>query len=105
VRAAADGGPTAVRCICDAASSLPIHAYRRTEQGRERVTSGRLVELLDKPGPSTTQADLVSTLIAHLLIYGGAYLASTASRATLRSSACSVPSRSRPSSRTAACAS
>jgi HK97 family phage portal protein len=66
---------SAVRCLCDAASSLPLHVYRRTQQGRERVTSGRLVDLLDKPAPSTSQADLVSSLLAHLLIHGGAYLA------------------------------
>jgi HK97 family phage portal protein len=65
----------AVRCLCDAASSLPLHVYRRTEAGRERVTSGKLVDLLDKPAPSTSQADLISSLMAHLLIYGGAYLA------------------------------
>jgi HK97 family phage portal protein len=64
----------AVRVLADAASSLPIHAYRRTQQGRERVTSGRLVELLDRPGPGTTQADLVSMLMAHLLLHGAAYL-------------------------------
>jgi HK97 family phage portal protein len=65
----------AVRVLCDAASSLPLHVYRKTEQGRERVASGRLVELLDRPGPGTTQADLVSTLMAHALIFGGAFLA------------------------------
>jgi HK97 family phage portal protein len=65
----------AIRVLSDAASSLPIHTYRRREDGaRERVTSGRLVELLDKPGPGQTQADLVSTLMAHLAIYGVAYL-------------------------------
>jgi phage portal protein BeeE len=58
----------------DAASSLPLHVYRKTAQGREQVTSGRLVELLARPGPSTSQADLVSTLISHLAIYGNPYI-------------------------------
>jgi len=65
----------AVRVLADAASSLPLHVYRRREDGaRDRVTSGKLVDLLDKPGPGQTQADLVSTLMAHLALYGVAYL-------------------------------
>jgi HK97 family phage portal protein len=65
----------AVRVLADAASSLPLHVYRKTGDGRERVTSGRLVDLLDRPGPATTQADIVSSLMSHLAIYGNAYLA------------------------------
>jgi HK97 family phage portal protein len=65
----------ATRVLCDAASSLPLHVYRRRDDGgRERVTSGRLVELLDRPGPATTQADLISTLMAHLVIHGAGYV-------------------------------
>lgn len=64
----------AVRVLADAASSLPLHVYRKTTDGRERVTSGKLVDLLDRPASATTQADLVSTLMAHLLIYGAAYV-------------------------------
>jgi phage portal protein BeeE len=58
----------AVRVLADAASSLPIHVYRKTETGRERVTSGKLVDLLDRPGLGMTQADLVSTLMFHLAV-------------------------------------
>jgi HK97 family phage portal protein len=64
----------AVRVLADAASSLPLHAYRKTEQGRQRVNSGRLADLLDRPAPGTTQADLVSSLMAHLAVYGAAYI-------------------------------
>jgi HK97 family phage portal protein len=65
----------AVRVLADSASSLPLHAYRRREDGgRDRITSGRLVDLLDKPGPGMTQADLVSTLMGHLAIFGSAFL-------------------------------
>jgi Phage portal protein len=64
-----------VKLLSDSAAVLPLHAYRRTETGRERVTSGRLVELLDNPGAAMTQADLVSTLMAHEVVYGAAYLA------------------------------
>jgi HK97 family phage portal protein len=66
----------AVRCLADAASSLPLHVYRRADDGaRQRVSTGRLVDLLDRPGPATSQADLISSLMAHLLIYGNGYLA------------------------------
>lgn len=65
----------AVRVLADAASSLPIHVYRKTANGRERVDSGKLTDLLDRPGPATSQTDLVSSLMSHLAIYGNAYLA------------------------------
>ncbi len=55
----------AVRVLADAASSLPLHVYRKSDAGRERVTSGKLVDLLDRPGPATSQADLISSLIWH----------------------------------------
>ena len=32
----------AVRVLADAASSLPLHVYRKTADGRERVSSGTL---------------------------------------------------------------
>ena len=57
------------------ARSLPLHVYRKTAEGRERVTSGKLVDLLDRPGPATSQADLISSLMAHLAIWGSGYLA------------------------------
>jgi phage portal protein BeeE len=65
----------AVRVLADAVSSLPLHVFRKTEQGRERVTSGRLVDLLERPSPGITEADLSSSLMAHLAIYGNGYLA------------------------------
>jgi HK97 family phage portal protein len=66
---------SAVRVLADAVSSLPLHVYRKTEQGRARVTSGRLVELLERPSPGVTEADLTSTLMTHLAIWGNAFLA------------------------------
>jgi HK97 family phage portal protein len=64
-----------VRVLADAASSLPLHVYRRAGEGRERVSSGKLVDLLERPGPATSQADLISSLMAHLAVYGNGYLA------------------------------
>jgi phage portal protein BeeE len=83
----------AVRVLADAASSLPLHVYRHAAEGRERVTGGALVDLLDRPAPATTQADLVSSLMAHLAIYGNAYwerwsaAAAARIRATMRTAA------------------
>lgn len=65
----------AVRVLADAASSLPLHVYRKAAGGRERVESGKLADLLERPGPGTTQADLVSSLLTHLAVYGNAYVA------------------------------
>jgi HK97 family phage portal protein len=64
----------AVRVLSDAVSSLPLHVFRRTGQGRERVTSGKLVDLLAKPGPGVSEADLTSSLMCHLAVYGSAFL-------------------------------
>lgn len=65
----------AVRVLADAASSLPLHVYRKAGDGRERVYGGKLADLLDRPGPATTQADLVSSLMGHLAVWGNAYIA------------------------------
>ena len=85
-----------IRCLADAASSLPLHAYRRTDRGRERVTSGRLADLLEHPSPGTTQADLVSSLMAHLLLHGNAYLAKYRDQGEVRQLALLDPERVRP---------
>jgi HK97 family phage portal protein len=66
----------AVRVLADAASSLPLHVYRDAPMGgRDRVRTGRLANLLERPAPATSQADLISSLMAHLAIYGNGYLA------------------------------
>jgi hypothetical protein len=59
---------SAAPCIADAASSLPRRVYRETGECRQQVTSRRLVDLLDYASPATTQADFVSTTMAHLLV-------------------------------------
>jgi len=62
-----------VRVLADAAASLPLIAYRRTTTGRVRY-SGRVVDLLDRPSPATTQANLVAQMVGHLALYGNAYI-------------------------------
>lgn len=61
-----------VRCLADAAASLPLHVYRRTEGGRERVENPT-AELLRRPAPATTTANLIGQLVAHLCLWGNAY--------------------------------
>ncbi len=64
-----------VRALSDAASSLPLIAYRRhADSTRERLTGGRLVDLLRAPSPATTQANLVGQLVCHLQTHGNAYV-------------------------------
>jgi HK97 family phage portal protein len=64
----------AVRVLSDAVSSLPLHVYRKADTGRERVSSGKLVDLLERPSPGVTEADLTSTLMCHLAVWGRGYI-------------------------------
>jgi len=63
-----------VRVLADSAASVPLHLYRRTDVGRERVTSGRAAQLLDRPAPATSQANLVGQLVAHMNVHGEAFV-------------------------------
>ena len=62
-----------VRALSDAAASLPLLAYRRTAAGRERF-DGPVADLLDRPAPAVTQANLVAQIVAHLNLYGNSFL-------------------------------
>jgi HK97 family phage portal protein len=62
-----------VRALSDAASSLPLHVYRRTAQGRERLDN-RTQELLERPSPGSTQAGLVGQMVAHLNLFGNCFV-------------------------------
>lgn len=63
-----------VRVLSGAAASLPLVPYRRTGQGRVRLSSGRLHDLLAQPAPAVTQANLIGQGVAHLLLHGNTYL-------------------------------
>jgi len=63
----------AVRCLSDAAASVPLIPYRKTSDGRTRA-DGRLSDLLRQPAPAQTQANLIGTAMAHLQLHGNAYL-------------------------------
>jgi HK97 family phage portal protein len=63
-----------VRCLSDAAGSLPLIPYRRTDTDRQRLYSGRLHDLLTRPAPATSQANLIGQLVAHLNLHGNGYI-------------------------------
>src|SRR5829696_5299537 len=63
-----------VRVLADAAASCALITYRRLPDGERRRASNRTGELLRVPAEGTTQAAFVSTIMAHLLLWGNAYL-------------------------------
>jgi len=63
-----------VRALSDAAASIPLIAYRRTSDGRQRA-DGALADLLRSPAPATTQSALLGQVMAHLQLWGNSYLA------------------------------
>ena len=63
-----------VRILAEAVASLPIHVYRYTDTGKERVYDHPLYYLLhDEPNPEMTSFVFRETLMSHLLIWGNAY--------------------------------
>jgi len=60
------------RVLVDAAASVPLVTYRRSEQGRVRA-SGFTADLLSSPAPGTTQAGLIGQVMCHLQLDGNAY--------------------------------
>src|SRR4051812_18944241 len=63
-----------VRVLADAAASVPLIAYRRRSDDRRERVNGALSALLRSPAPGTTQASLVAQIVAHLNLYGNAYV-------------------------------
>jgi HK97 family phage portal protein len=63
-----------VKVLADSAATLPLIPYRRLQEGRERLYSGRLHGLLERPAPATTQANLTAQMVAHLALWGNAFL-------------------------------
>lgn len=64
-----------VRVLADGVSSLPLHAYRRTEQGRVRAgEDARITRLLARPAPGSTTVDLLSLVMVHLQLHGEAFV-------------------------------
>ena len=65
----------AIRVLADSISSLPLHVYRRTPQGRlPAADNARAGQLLKRPSPGSTGVDLVSQILVHLNVYGEAFV-------------------------------
>ena len=67
-------GYACVRVLADSVASLPLKVYRRTSTGR--VPAGgdsRAVQLLERPSPGSTSADLVSQTMVQLNTHGNAF--------------------------------
>ena len=62
-----------VRALADAAASLPLIAYRRTADGRQRLDNATSA-LLSRPAEAVTQSGLIGQLVAHLQLHGNAYV-------------------------------
>jgi HK97 family phage portal protein len=64
----------AVNLIAGTVASLPLHAYRTADGGRVIQTTGRAASLLETPHPDMTRFELWETVLAHMLLWGNAYL-------------------------------
>jgi HK97 family phage portal protein len=69
----------AVNLIASGAASLPLHAYKQTEDApgevvRTRVTSGAAADLLAAPHPDLTPFELWEIVYSHIALWGNAYL-------------------------------
>jgi len=63
-----------VRILSEALASLPLHVYRYTSAGKERVYDHPLYHILhDEPNTEMTSFVFRETLMSHLLIWGNAY--------------------------------
>ena len=63
-----------VRVLSEAIAQLPLHLYKYTDKGKERVPEHPLYFLLhDQPNPEMTSFIFRETLMSHLLIYGNAF--------------------------------
>ena len=63
-----------VRALVDAASSLPMHVYRRTDRGRTRADDAPVAALLRQPAPGITQPAFLGHLMTCLQLHGEAFV-------------------------------
>lgn len=63
-----------VRILSEALASLPLHVYRYTPTGKERIYDHPLYHILhDEPNSEMTSFVFRETLMSHLLIWGNGY--------------------------------
>lgn len=63
-----------VRVLAEAVAGLPLHLYKYSGDGQEKVPERNLYRLLhDTPNPDITSFVFRETLMTHLLLWGNAY--------------------------------
>jgi HK97 family phage portal protein len=62
-----------VRLLAETASTLPLISYRRLADGGRERYDGALHDLLDRPSPATTQANLIAQTVGCLALRGNAF--------------------------------
>ena len=82
-----------IRALSDAAASLPLKTYRRTTEGRIPLEGGRGTELLERPAPQTTTANLVHTIMLHLNAYGNCFVGKFRTGGEITQLSCLHPER------------
>jgi len=64
-----------VRVLADSISSLPLHVYRKTNDGRVPAgDNSRAVQLLRRPSPGSTGVDLISHVMTTLAVHGECFV-------------------------------
>lgn len=63
-----------VRLLARTVAQLPLVPYRRLDSGGRDRYSGRIADLLAAPAPGNVTYNLVSTIVAHLCLWGNAYV-------------------------------
>lgn len=63
----------AVSLISGSLASLPLHLYRRKDDGRDRADSHPVAKILRNPNPEMSAMVFRETLQAHVLTWGNAY--------------------------------
>ncbi|MBR5163604.1 MAG: phage portal protein, partial [Schwartzia sp.] len=63
-----------VRVLAESIAGLPVHIYRNTGKGKERVADHPLYRILhDEPNPDMTSFVFRETMMSHLLLWGNAH--------------------------------
>ena len=62
-----------VRILSETISSLPIHLYRRTEKGREKVNNSFVVNVLNRPNEYSGRYALMQHLMICCTLWGNGY--------------------------------
>ncbi len=73
-----------VRILSETVGSLPIHLYKRADDGRQRLSRHELSQLLLAPNDYSDRMSLMQTLIMHVMLWGNGYLRIYRNRLTMR---------------------